>query len=47
MPKRSSIDEPDIDQLAAAIVGRTTNADVPASLNGRIRLLLLLASSVD
>jgi len=34
MPKRSS-SEPDINQLAAAIVEQTTNADAPAALNGK------------
>jgi hypothetical protein len=35
MPKRSSNSEPDLNQLAAAIVEQTTNADAPASLNGK------------
>jgi hypothetical protein len=34
MPKRSS-NEPDINQLAAAIVEQTTNGDAPAHLNGK------------
>jgi hypothetical protein len=34
MPKRSS-NEPDLNQLAAAIVAQTTHPDVPASLNGK------------
>jgi len=34
MPKRSS-NEPDINQLAAAIVAQTTNGDASASLNGK------------
>jgi hypothetical protein len=35
MPKRSSNDEPDINQLAASIVAQTTNGDAPANLNGK------------
>jgi hypothetical protein len=35
MPKRSSKGEPDINQLAAAIVAQTTNGDAPAKLNGK------------
>jgi hypothetical protein len=35
MPKRSSNDEPDINQLAAAIVAQTTNSETPANLNGK------------
>jgi len=35
MPKRSSNSEPDLNQLAAAIVAQTTNGDAPASLNGK------------
>jgi hypothetical protein len=34
MPKRSS-NEPDLNQMAAAIVAHTTNDDSPASLNGK------------
>jgi hypothetical protein len=36
MPKRSSKPgDPDINQLAAAIVAQTTNGDASASLNGK------------
>lgn len=35
MPKRSSKGEPDINQLAVAIVEQTTTSDAPAAANGK------------
>lgn len=42
MPKRSSNGKPDLNQLAAAIVEKTTNGDAPAKLNGKNPAAVLL-----